>query len=258
MSFIISTQAELLKTKRTASFWLSIIAAAFIPTILIIALFTGDDASRAALTADPWTKYFKIGWQVFCIFIVPIYIVLSSTLLTQIEFRNNTWKQVFASPQSLGNIFFSKFLAIHFMILFCFVLFNGFMILSAVGANLFNSSFTFLHHRIDWSRLLWLNFKVYISILGISAIQYWLSLRFKNFIAPMGIGLALLIAGVVALVNQWAHVYKYPYSLSLLSYDYAQKSGRPFLENHEWNSIGYFMVFILIGFLDMKMRKEKG
>lgn len=258
MSFVISTQAELLKTKRTSSFWLSIIGAAFIPMMLLIALFTGDDSERAALTDDPWTKYFQIGWQVFCVFIIPSFIILASTLITQIEYRNNAWKQVFSSPQSLGNIFFSKFLAIHFMILFCFLLFNGFMVLSAVIANLFNSKFTFLDHSIDWSMLLRLNAKVYISILAMSAIQYWLSLRFKNFIAPMGIGLALLIAGIVALVNHWQHVYKWPYSFAILSYDYMQMKGRPFLENHEWNSIGYFVFFAFLGFVDMKMRKEKG
>lgn len=258
MNFIISAQAELLKTKRTASFWLSIIAAAFIPLMLLIALLTGDDSSRAALSQDPWAKYFKIGWQIFCVFLIPAYIILVSTLITQIEYRNNTWKQVFASPQSLASIFFSKFLTIHLMLLFCFLLFNGFMILVAVVANLINPNFSFLHYSIDWSTLLRWNVKIYVAALAMTAIQYWLSLRIKNFIAPLGIGLAFMIAGIVALVNHWQHVYKYPYALPVLSYDYLQKQGRPFLENHEWNSIGYFAVFTLLAFLDMKWRKEKG
>ena len=257
MSFIISTQAELLKTKRTASFWLSVIGAAFIPTVLFIALFTDPDAARN-LAKDPWTRFFNMGWQILSVFLLPMYIILVSTLITQIEFKNNTWKQVFASPQSIANIFFSKFLTIQFMILFCFLLFNGLMILSAVTGNLINPKYTFLHRSIDWERLWRLNLRIYISILGISAIQYWLSLRFKNFIAPVGIGLALVMGSIIALNYHWEHIYKYPYAFPILTYDSIQAAGRPALENHELNSIGYFLFFILLGFLDMKLRKEKG
>ncbi len=46
MSFIISTQSELLKTKRTASFWLSMIGAAFVPVLLFIVLFVDSDAAK--------------------------------------------------------------------------------------------------------------------------------------------------------------------------------------------------------------------
>ncbi|HEU4608554.1 MAG TPA: ABC transporter permease, partial [Chitinophagaceae bacterium] len=164
----------------------------------------------------------------------------------------------FASPQSMANIFFSKFLTIHLMILFCFVLFNCFMILSALTGNLINPKYTFLSRGIDWDMLLRLNLKVYISVLGISAIQYWLSLRFKNFIAPVGIGLALVIGSIIALNFHWEHIYKYPYSFPIVTYDFIQKDNRPFLENHEWNSIGYFLFFIILGFMDMNLRKEKG
>src|SRR5689334_16845151 len=127
MSFIISVQSEVLKTKRTASFWLSILAAAFVPIIFFcIFTFNPDDGGLKGFEVDPWKKMFLLGWEFFCAFTLPMYIILISTLIPQIEIRNNTWKQVFASPQSMGNIFFSKFASIHLMILFCFLLFNTF------------------------------------------------------------------------------------------------------------------------------------
>lgn len=257
MSFVISTQAELLKTKRTASFWLSVIGAAFIPTLLFIALFTDTNAVKN-LAKEPWIKFFSMGWQILSVFLLPIYIILVSTLVTQIEFKNNTWKQVFASPQALGNIFFSKFLTVQLMILFCFLLFNGFMILSAVSGSLIRSEYTFLDHSIDWKMLLRQNVRSYLSILGISAIQYWLSFRFRNFIAPVGIGLALVIGSIIALNVHWEHIDKYPYAFTMLTYDSIQKGSSSLLENHELNSLGYFIFFSLFGFFDMKMRKEKG
>jgi hypothetical protein len=257
MSFIISTQAELLKTKRTASFWLTILCAAFIPGILFIALFTDGDADKN-LAKEPWAMFMNMGWQILTVFLLPAFIILVSTLVTQIEIKNNTWKQVFASPQSFANIYFSKFVAIHLMILFCYVLFNVLMISSAVIGNLFNEKYTFLEKNLDWEKLAQLNARTYVSILGISAIQYWLSLRFKNFIGPVGIGLALLVGSIIAMNYQWQHIYKYPYAFPSLSFDAIQKTGKVSAENHELYSIGYFVLFILIGFVDMKLRKEKG
>jgi lantibiotic transport system permease protein len=257
MSFIISTQAELLKTKRTASFWLSIIGAAFIPTILFIALFTDGDAEKN-LAKEPWAIFMNMGWQILTVFLLPVYIILVSTLITQIEIKNNTWKQVFASPQTFANIYFSKFVAIHIMIIFCYLLFNVLMISSAVLANLFNDKYHFLSKSIDWKKLLQLNARTYISILGISAIQYWLSLRFKNFIGPVGIGLALVVCSIIAMNYQWPHLHKYPYAFPSLSFDAIQKSEKASSGNHELYSAGYFVLFILIGFIDLKFRKEKG
>jgi len=256
MSFPISLRAEILKTRRSAAFWLSVIGAAFIPAIFFLMYFFKPGVFAQKVDNQPWKSHFTNGWQALSIFMLPMFIILTCSLIPQLEYKNNTWKQVFASPQSLGNIFFSKFMTIHLMILFCFFLFNLFMIVSAVTVNIFNKSYHFLDHTIDWSFLLRLNFKTYVSILGISAIQYWLSLRFKNFIAPIGIGLALLITSLILM--QWEHIYKIPYAHPLLTFLAIKKNETSLLANHEWNSIGYFITFTALAFADMKYRKERG
>lgn len=209
MNLLISTRAELLKTKRSASFWLSVFGALFIPVIFFMMYYFKPAVFILQLNpVDPWQSHFTRGWQSLSAFLLPMFIILVCSLIPQIEYKYNAWKQVFSSPQSLGNIFFSKFVTIHLMIIFCFILFNVFMILSAVSVNAVNADFPFFNHPINWQSLLRLSFKTYISILGISAIQYWLSLRFKNFIAPIGIGLALLITSIILI--QWEHIYKFP------------------------------------------------
>jgi hypothetical protein len=256
MSFAISVRAELIKTKRSAAFWLSVIGAAFIPAIFFLMYFFRPEVFTVQLKNNAWENHFMTGWQALSAFLLPMFVILTCSLITQIEFRNTTWKQVFASPQSLGNIFFSKFLTIHLMILFCFLLFDGFMLINAVTVNLFNKNYGFLHQPVDWAFLLKLSFKTYVSVLGISAIQYWLSLRLKNFIAPIGIGLALLITALILL--RWEHIYKIPYAHPILTLQEIKKKGTHFLANHEWNSIGYFICFTLLAFADMKYRKERG
>ena len=258
MSFAISLQSEVLKTKRSASFWLSISAAAMMPVLFMAAHYFKPEGGIKRLANDPWGTQFMWGWEAVSFFIFPMFVILLCALIPQIEFKNNTWKQVFASPQSLGNIYFSKFMTIHLMIFFFYLSFTLFMILSGVITNLLDSRFSFLHKSINWQKLATINFKSYLSILGISAIQYCLSLRFKNFVVPVGIGLALLVTALIARQVGWEHIYKVPYAHPLLTQEMFNKRGRPILENHEWNSIIYFLAFILIGFVDLKFKKEKG
>lgn len=256
MSLLISTSAELLKTKRSAAFWLSVTGALFLPVIFFLMYYFKPAVFIPQLQPDPWTGHFLRGWQSLSTFLLPMFIILVCSLITQIEFKSNAWKQVFASPQSLAEIFLSKFITIHLMILFCFLLFNIFMFASAIAVNLFNADYPFFSHKINWQDLLLLNLKTYISILAISAIQYWLSLRFKNFITPIGIGLALLITALI--IMRWEHIAAVPYAYPALTFLSAVKKQGPLLQNHELNSIGYFLAFSLLAFLDMKYRKERG
>lgn len=258
MSFAISIQSEVLKTKRSASFWLSIIAAAFIPTLFSLAYIFNPEGSVKHLQKDPWGIHFMHGWEAMNSFIFPMYIILICALIPQIEFKNNAWKQVYASPQTLAQIYFSKFLIIQMMIVFFYLLFNLFMIFSGVLVNCFNSDYNFFDQPIAVKQLIQLNVKTYVSVLGISAIQYCLSLRFKNFIAPVGIGLALIVLSIIAINFRWEHVYKLPFAHPLLTLIHIRQPHRPFLENHEVNSIVIFIAFLAIGFIDLKLRKEKG
>lgn len=258
MSFVTSLQSEILKTKRTSSFWLSVIGAAFIPLILLLSYLSKPERIIPKLHFAPWPLHFAQGWQPLSSFLLPMYIIIVCALIPQIEFKNNAWKQVFASPQTTSQVYFSKFLTVHFMILFCYLLFNVFMISVALMANAIHDKYEFLHSKIDWLGLLRLNARTYISILGISAIQFWLSLRFKNFIAPIGIGLALLISSLITMGFGWEHVDLLPYAHPMLTLQSIMKGKHPFLENHEWYSIAYFVGFMLLGYLDLKLRKEKG
>jgi hypothetical protein len=254
---MISIRAEAMKTKRTSAFWLSVLGAAFIPLIFFLMYYFKPDVFVPALGKNPWQDHFLNGWKALSAFLLPMYIILTCSLITQIEYKNNTWKQVYASPQSLGEIFFSKFFVIQTMIVFCFLLFTLFLIISAVSANILNRKYSFFSTAIDWPFILRINFKSYISILGISAIQYWLSLRFKNFIAPIGIGLALLITSLI--IMDWEHIYKVPYAYPLLTFSsFHRKLSGGVLQNHEWNSIAYLIAFTVLAFADMKYRKERG
>jgi hypothetical protein len=186
-----------------------------------------------------------------------MFVILTCSLIPQIEYKNNTWKQVFASPLSTGNIFFSKYISIIMMVMVLFAGFNFFMLMSGVLADVFHPAYLFLESAVDWILLLKAIVKSFISLLAIIAIQYWLSLRFKNFIVPIGIGMTLLVSALILL--GWEHIDKMPYAFPIISYSKAGAAvQRNFLNTHEINSIIYFIIFTLIAFADLRFRKERG
>ena len=91
MSFTISLQSEVLKTKRSASFWLSILAALVMPVIFFLAFYFEPGGGVKELKQDPWGTYFGWGWGVLNVFIFPMFVILICTLIPQIVYKNNTW-----------------------------------------------------------------------------------------------------------------------------------------------------------------------
>jgi lantibiotic transport system permease protein len=59
-------------------------------------------------------------------------------------------------------------------------------------------------------------FKLFMSALGILSIQFLLSLLFRDFLKPMGIGFLATIAGVIAVNVGWHYAYLFPYSHALM------------------------------------------
>ncbi|MDB9806057.1 ABC transporter permease [Crocinitomicaceae bacterium] len=208
MNYINNIQAEWIKTKRTASNWLSLIGGLFIPLITTLAYFH-QKITLNTLPKNGWAMHYSSSWEKMAIFLLPMGMILAGSLITQIESKNNTWKQVHATPQSFTNIFFSKFTVILFMSMKFFIYFNIGVLLSgliptlALEGSMPTDSFPF------WD-VLKLNIKIFIACVPILAFQYFLSLRFKNFLVPIGIGLLGLIGTLIG--GPWDHIYISPYS----------------------------------------------
>ena len=255
-TFILNTRSEFLKTKKTAAFWVCILGAAFIPLVNFIRLTAKADFFAERMQKDPWAIIIRDNWITSAIFLIPMFVILVTSLVSQIEFRNNTWKQVYASPRSYTDIFFSRFLVVHTLVLFCFLMFNLFIVLSSLGVNLLKPQYHFTDHAIPWSSLFNNMFKVYFSVATITVVQYWLSLRFKNFIAPMGIGLALLITGLS--IHQWDKLYYYPYMYPAIAYMVDFRANPGFVEKAQLYNIFWFTGILILSFWDIWRRKERG
>jgi hypothetical protein len=178
------------------------------------------------------------------------------SLVVQIEYTNNTWKQVYASPRSYADIYFSKFFVALSLIVLWIVLLSLFIIISGYILETANNDYVFSGNPIPWKTLSTIAVRMFVAVFGITAIQYWISLRFRNFVTPIGIGMALLTAGL--LIRQWEYISYYPYAHSLLVYFPNPGLEKETADKAILNSVIECIIMLGLGFYHMCIRKEKG
>ncbi len=207
MMFINSLQSEWMKTRRSAASWLCLSGGLFLPVLYFIG-FIKEQSSINEYKSDIWQTYFMQSWQNMAVFLLPMGVILATSLITQLELKNNTWKQLHTTPQSLLTIYFSKFAVILLMTLKFFIFFNiGILVSAIIPCLLFSGELP--NENIPVSYFLRWNLKFFITCLPLVAIQYLLSLQFKNFMIAIGIGLAGLIGSLIGL--SWKYIYFSPY-----------------------------------------------
>ena len=115
MNLLISFRSELLKTKRTAAFYLAFVTGTFGLLIYMLDFLTdGVSPERRPII---FNEMMTDKFQVAAFLLFPLFIILTCTLLPQIEYKNNAWKQVLASPQQKWMVFVSKFLNVQLFII---------------------------------------------------------------------------------------------------------------------------------------------
>ena len=254
MSLLLSLRSELLKTKRTAPFYLTLGAAAFAPFMSMLdLLLDGVDGDHKL---DIFNEMLTTKFQMTGLVALPIFLILVCTLLPQVEYKNNTWKQVLTSPQHKGNVFAAKFLNLQ-MFIGLFLLANMvFMLLAAIIFHFMEPSLKVLNQPLNWNHIISARVNIYLALLAMCTIQFWLGLRCKNFIIPIAIGIALWFAGTILVMQTKSGFVEYfPYSF------HAYGSFPKY--NPQANLVGgtsviYAVIFIVLGYIDFNKRSMKG
>src|ERR1039458_8588590 len=151
MNFLHCFQSEWIKKRRTLSSWLVIIGAFFTPAIvLMVRLVRSRGLYAESISSNFWEKLWTSSWESMAIFLLPLGLILATSLITQVEFKNNTWKQLHTAPQTLTTIFLAKLAVIVVMILQCFILFNLGIYLSGVIPCLLTKGVPYPHEAVPY------------------------------------------------------------------------------------------------------------
>lgn len=255
-TFLHCFQSEWLKKRRSFASWLVVIGGFFTPFISII-VFLVYPEQLLAIHEKPnfWAFLFYSSWQSMAFMLLPMGIVLAVSLITQIEFRNNTWKQVHTAPVAFSNIYFAKLLVLIIMLIQLFVLYNIGIVLTAIIPALLSSKIPFPDYGADIQYILTEDAKYFLMCLPVLAFQYIISLQFKNFMIPLGVGLAMVIGGLIALSWQYAYILFPAYT----ALHYLQ-SGAPDPPAHDLTTwaVAYFVLLTAAGYWLYISKKEKG
>ena len=250
-TFVYSFGSEWLKKRRTAASLLTVIGSLLIPIIILIARF--DDGGLAVTNRQPhiWENLYNRNWQMMALLLLPMGVVLATSLITQLEFRNNTWKQLCTTPQSLTTIFLAKLSVIIVMLGEFFLLFTlGIWLTGALPALV--GDVPYPAEPLPVRAVLNGSAKFFLDILPVVALQYGLSLLFRNFLIPLGAGLALYVASMIAV--HWRHGYWIPYTYS--AYNFIGQAPEKF--HTHWWAAGYTVLFLGLAYILYLTRKEKG
>lgn len=250
--FIRLVSVERMKLRGTAAWWLTLAGGALLPALYLTGFLT-HSRRLAALTGNPWLLLFDKEWQMLS-FLLPLYIVLVTSFVVQVEHRAGGWQLLLSLPIHRSTVYFSKLFLIIGIVLGCY----GIFILLSLGTGtitqLVYPHLSFFRYTPPWETTLDRAGRSFFSTLGLLALQYWISLRFKNFVLPLGIGIAGTISGMIV-IHHWKGQDFYWYAQPALSLMESSHATHFLLGKSEWLSLGYFLILTLGGCIDFMRRR---
>jgi lantibiotic transport system permease protein len=259
MNFVNAFIAEWLKKRRSLADWLVVVGGFFTPALIIVARLINPDR-LATVYASPgfWPQLWKNSWESMAVFFLPMGAILATSLITQIEFKNNAWKQLHALPIGVSTIFFSKLAVVMVMMVQFFILFNIGIYLSAVVPAMLLRDVPYPTHAIPLAGFARDNVRYFAECLPIVGAQYMISLHFRNFLVPVGVGFMTWVGALAAL--PWRFNYLVPYSYCTLHFLEGDTRGKAAVPPYDIDlmAIAYFALFVVAGFILFATKREKG
>lgn len=249
MIFINSLNCELLKIKGSALLWVSICGSMVLSMVFTLRFIYLGHHIDLWIQNGSWQRLYLQNIRPFTGFLLPIGVILICSLITQIEYRNNNWKQLHTTPQNYVTIFLAKFTTLLVVTFIVFSCFNFGVIINGVVPNLIASG-SFPRDSIPLQFFMEYTIKSFLSILPIVGLQYLLSIHYKNFIIPIGVGLVLYVGTMPMSRVDFSFVSPYSYALHFFDLK--------FNELHYVKSVVYFMLLFVSSFFLYIKKREKG
>ncbi len=212
-----SVYSEWLKGRRSLAAWLVVGGGLLVPAILLAVRMRNPSALPAIYRGEVfWEDLWNQAWESLAILLLPMGVIVLTSLVVQIEHRYNGWKQVHATPQSDLGIFGAKLLIVLAMLAQGFVVLNIGLWLTGMVPPLVFRELSFPVEPFPLAAFAARSRDFYVDVLPIAALQFLLALRSRNVLLPIGIGLGLWTVSITAL--SWKHNYVLPYGYAAMDF----------------------------------------
>jgi hypothetical protein len=197
-------------------FWSAVLLPLLICLLLFIGFFNKSDQLASTPGMLLWLQFAGAILGVMGSLLLPMLIVFIAYSVNNIEHKAETWKTLFSLPISKWSVYAAKYVYAFFLIVLCLMLFVLFTLGLGNFLSVLKPALKFSEYHME-STLALIYFKLLLSSLGILSIQFLLSLLFRDFLKPMGIGFTATIAGVIMASAGWKYAYLFPYSHPMLT-----------------------------------------
>jgi hypothetical protein len=264
--FILSFRSEFYKTRKTMGFW----SAVLLPLLLCLLLFVGFFVKSENLTNIPgmvlWLQFAGAILGIMGLLLLPMLIIFIAYAVNNIEHSADTWKSLFSLPISKLSVYSAKYFYALFLVFLCLALFVLFTLGFGNLLSVLKPGLKFNEYSVA-GLLTKLYFKFFLAALGILSIQFLLSLLFKDFLKPMGIGFICTITGSILASKDWEYAYLFPYSHPMMAMKALQQvkgkaPGMPqmtieLFTKETWVSLAIALVVFVIGYFIVLRKSVK-
>lgn len=247
---------DALKLRRTPALWLTLAGGA-LPVVLNFSIFYFKGQYLIHPGQNSWAEYVGRSWSTAAV-LLPLFVVLLTSLVVSVEDRAGGWKHLFALPVSRLAVWLSKLLVLLALNLLAHLLFVGLLLAAGYCLQVLRPVLHFAQSAPPFRVIATLLARTYLSTLGILGVQYVLSKWQQGFVLPVAVGMAGWVAGLTLL--RWEHVGWVPYAgpyLTLSASGHAP--GQPWavataLAPHEWFGLVWFGAAAVLGYLGLRWR----
>jgi lantibiotic transport system permease protein len=256
---------ELLKLRNTVALWLTLLYP--LGSVFLASLFQYSQRNQAT----PDQVYFINNFNSLVAFFLPFYAVLMVSFFCQVEHRNSMFKHLYSLPVPKWAYYFGKLAASFLLLAAAWLLLLLFIYLSMLllGAT---SPKLRLTSTFDHTYLILLISRTFFSSGCLVVIQYLMSLKLRNVVAPIAIGTSMIILpiailfvlGITGLLNnpkvlQWLLRYD-PYSYPFAFVFKISQGGPVKMELYSTSLLVWTLVAIglsIIGYVEFRKRNIK-
>lgn len=257
--FLRSVQSEWLKRRRSLTGWLVLAAGLFTPVIIFLFRIAQPAGMPVVYRSTTfWESLWTQTWESVAVMLLPMFVIVATGLVLNLETRNNAWKQLHASPQPLWIIFLAKLVVLLIILAQFFVVLNlGIYLCGVVPALLIDRIPTPespIPFGLFWTR----NLHYFAESLPIVALQFALGLRFRNVMVPIGAGMGLWLLAVGTL--SWKFNYLFLFSHPAIDYfkTTAGRVGRGLPAEIHLIALAAFVALLVAGYVGYRNQTERG
>lgn len=219
--------SELLKLRRTLTFWMVLVA----PLVIMVfntGMWLVQDMNNYSDGENIWLHFFGNLQTFWIVLMLPLFIALETSLLASVEHSSGLWKHLYALPVPRGMYYTAKWVVGVLVVALATIMLLGEMYLAGVVLDLVTDNYPFMQFAMPIRPMSKILLTAGVSSLLMVSIHTWISQHFHNFTVNIGVGMAAAIANIMLIQSDKPWAMYFPWLVQAKALEIIE-AGNPFV-----------------------------